>query len=158
MDTAIDTARLDALDWRLLNDYQRALPLVTNPFAAMANRLGTTEAEVLRRLARLQGLGAIGRVGAVLAPRRLGASTLAALAVPEADLERMAAQVSCFEEVNHNYQREHRYNLWFVVTAPSAERLTAVLTAITESTGLTPLVLPLEREYFIDLGFPLEAP
>ncbi len=63
--------------------------------------------------------------------------------------------MSGFPEVNHNYQREHVFNLWFVVTAADRAQVDEVLAAIEEATGLLPLDLPLERSFYIDLGFPL---
>jgi DNA-binding Lrp family transcriptional regulator len=73
-----------------------------------------------------------------------------------AELEQVAAIVSDFVEVNHNYEREHRYNLWFVVVAADEERLQEVLSQIEASSGYTVLDLPLLNEYFIDLGFDLK--
>jgi DNA-binding Lrp family transcriptional regulator len=105
----------------------------------------------------LQTRGAISRVGAVLAPRRVGASTLAALAAPPAEIERIAALVSARPEVNHNYQREHHYNLWFVATAADPASLAAALAAIENETGCAVISLPLENEYHIDLGFDLNS-
>ncbi|HEY9857387.1 MAG TPA: hypothetical protein V6D05_16710 [Stenomitos sp.] len=143
------------LERQLLNDFQRDLPLVKRPFAKIAKKLGVTEAEVLDTLRLLKAEGTISRVGPVFAPNRLGASTLAALAVPGNLLESIARMVSEYPEVNHNYEREHRYNLWFVVTAESPERLREVLDEIEERTGLPVLDLPLVQEYHIDLGFEL---
>jgi hypothetical protein len=94
-------------------------------------------------------------VGPVFAPQRAGASTLAALAVPEDRLEEVAGLVSAYAEVNHNYQRDHTWNLWFVVTAPDTQRVQQVLADIESATGLGVLNLPLERAFYIDLGFPL---
>ena len=61
--------------------------------------------------------GRISRIGAVLRPGCFGASTLVAMAVPAARLAEVAGLVNAFPGVNHNYQREHAYNLWFVLTA-----------------------------------------
>lgn len=147
----------DCLEFRLLNDFQRDFPLCPAPFEALGERLGVAEAEVLGRLDKLKREGKISRVGPVLTPRCFGASTLAALAVPPERLAEMAAIVSRFAEVNHNYEREHRYNLWFVVTAPSQDRLQSILAAIAAATGYRPLSLPLQEQFHIDLGFPLDA-
>jgi hypothetical protein len=57
--------------------------------------------------------------------------------------------------VNHNYEREHRLNLWFVVTAQDRARVDAALARIARMTGLPVLELPLVTEYRIDLGFDL---
>ena len=145
----------DPLERRLLNDFQHGLPLVPRPFAAMAEHLGSSEEEVIELLRRLQEDGAVSRVGPVLRPNRVGVSTLAAMAVPPGRLEQTAKLVSAYGEVNHNYEREHRFNLWFVVTAPDRERLTAVLQDIGRRTGYPVLDLPMIEDYFINLGFDL---
>ena len=111
------------LDLRLLNDFQRDFPLEAAPFGVIAGRLGISEAEVLEALVRLQACGKVSRVGAVFRPHSVGSSTLAALAVPAEQIDAVAQLVSSYAEVNHNYEREHRYNLWFVVTAPDEARV-----------------------------------
>jgi siroheme decarboxylase len=146
---------LTALEKVLLNDYQRDLPLCANPFDEIAQQCGVSTDEVLQTLASLQRRGLISRVGPVFVPRRAGASTLAAMAVPESGLDEIAGFVSGFDEVNHNYQREHLFNLWFVVTAVDQASVDAVLDTIEAVTGLEVLDLPLERAFYIDLGFPL---
>ena len=145
-----------SLEFHLLNDYQHGFPLCSAPFVRMANELGSTEEAVLTTWDRLLHAGRISRVGAVFAPRRVGASTLAAISVAPARLAEVAAMVSQFSEVNHNYEREHRFNLWFVVTSSSSERLAKVLAEIESQCDLPVLRLPLEEEYHIDLGFRLD--
>ncbi len=146
---------LDALDCRLLNEFQHDFPLTPTPYADLARRLDVGEEEVLARLARLQSAGVISRIGAVLRPNTVGASTLAAMHVPAHDLERVARLVSSYPEVNHNYEREHEMNLWFVVTAADAARRDCVLAQIEAASGYAVLSFPLEEDYHIDLGFEL---
>ena len=146
---------------RLLNDYQHGFPLLPRPYAAIGDDLGIGEDEVLALLDRECERGAVSRIGAVFAPRRIGASTLAALAVPADRLDAVAAAVSARPEVNHNYEREPAglddFNLWFVLTAADAAALDAAIARIESATGLTVMRLPLEREYHIDLGFRLHG-
>jgi DNA-binding Lrp family transcriptional regulator len=144
------------LEQRLLNEFQHGLPLTSEPFADIARQLGVYETTVLETLQRLQTEGVVSRVGAVFRPNRIGASTLAAMAVPAAMLEEVAAIVSSFAEVNHNYEREHRFNLWFVVIADDEQQLQDVLAEIEDSCGYAVLDLPLLNEHFIDLGFDLK--
>jgi len=146
---------LDVLDRRLLDEFQRDFPLEPRPYAVLGERLGVDEQTVRTRLHRLKDFGAIGRVGAVFKPHAVGASTLAALAVPAADLQRVADLVSAIPEVNHNYQREHDFNLWFVICADDEAAVRRVLREIRRQTGLEPLDLPLLEDFHIDLGFPL---
>ena len=71
-------------------------------------------------------------------------------------IDDIAAIVSSFDEVNHNYEREHRFNLWFVVVAEDQQHLQDVLAEIEENCGYPVLDLPLLNEHFIDLGFDLK--
>lgn len=144
------------LQRRLLNDYQQALPLSPTPFADIAAELGVSEQTVLDNLEQLQREGAISRVGPVFRPHSIGASTLAAMAVAEAELEHVAAIVNGFDEVNHNYEREHELNLWFVATAPDAAHLEQTLQRIEQACGHQVIALPMLEDYHIDLGFELQ--
>jgi DNA-binding Lrp family transcriptional regulator len=148
---------MDALDFALLNDFQRDFPLEPRPFAAIGARIGAGEEEVIARLRRLAAAGMVSRIGVVFRPNAAGASTLAALAVRPERLDAVAAFVSEQPEVNHNYEREHRFNLWFVLTAASQEALAQAIGRIGRATGLAVLSLPLEEEYHIDLGFDLRT-
>lgn len=158
-------AALDSLDRRLIDAYQRGLPLCERPFAAMAERLGASEAEVIERLQRLQHDQVLSRVGPVFDHARAGASLLAAVAVPEAERDRVAEVINRSPGVNHNYAREplaretqareHDFNLWFVMTAADELQLEARLEALEEELGVPLLRLPMVEGYHIDLGFPI---
>ncbi len=165
-DTALPPAQLkagpavadaDPLDFALLNDFQRGFPLVAEPWAELAVRLGCSASEVLARLERLRDGGKVSRVGPVFAHNRIGASTLAAMAVPVGDLPRVSAIVNAFAGVNHNYRREHRYNLWFVASSTDEAALARLLADIGAATGCPPIALPLVEEFHIDLGFDLAS-
>jgi DNA-binding Lrp family transcriptional regulator len=147
---------MQALRSRLLNDFQRNFPLDPAPFARIARSLDTTAETVLATLKELQARGAVSRVGPVFRPNTVGASTLAAMAVPLQRLEAVAAIVSAYPQVNHNYEREHRFNLWFVVTAENPLALQETLNEIQDSTDCAVLSLPLLRDYHIDLGFRMQ--
>ena len=140
---------------RLLSDWQHDFPLVPAPFACIAARLGLTEAEVLTHYRQAHADGALGRIGGVFAPGAGGDSLLAAIAVPPDRLDAVAATVSAHPGVNHNYAREHRINLWFVITGPSREQVERNLQALEQQTGLRILRLRMLRPYRIDLGFAL---
>lgn len=140
----------------LLDHYQQCFPLESRPYQVIAEQLGVSESYVIETLRRLQDEGVISRVGPVFYPNRVGSSTLAAMAVPEERLDEVAQIVSRFGEVNHNYQREHEFNLWFVVTAEDRGAVEQVLEDIHEATGLAVMDLPMLEDYFIDLGFKLQ--
>jgi len=147
---------LTELQMRLLDEYQRGFPLSPAPFAELAAELDVDERTVIDTLRGLQASGYISRIGPVIRPHTVGVSTLVAMAVPEARLQQVADIVSDYVEVNHNYRREHRFNLWFVITAPEDDALRQVLVEIEARSGLQCMSLPMLEDYFIDLGFPLQ--
>mgnify|MGYP001544502852 CR=1 FL=1 len=147
---------MEALTRRLLNDFQREFPLHPEPFDCIARELQTSTGTLLEHLRELQVSGVVSRVGPVFRPNTVGASTLAAMAVPPARLEQVAALVSDFPQVNHNYEREHHYNLWFVVTAQDRQAIDGTLDEIRRRTGHAVMSLPLVRDYHIDLGFHMQ--
>ena len=147
--------RIDPIDLALLDRFQRDFPLDPRPFARIAVKLGLSEAEVIERLTAMQAAGRIARVGGTVRPNTAGASTLAALAVPEARIDEVAAIVGAEAGVNHSYLREADWNLWFVATASDAAALEAMLARIEGGSGLPVLDLRLVRPFNIDLGFPL---
>lgn len=147
--------QLDALALRLINDYQHGLPFCGRPYAAMADTLGSTEEAVLASLRDLSRRRMMSRIGPVFEHSKAGASTLAAMVVPAHRLDAVAHHVSQYAEVNHNYERDHEWNLWFVVTAPGRDDIDDVLKKIERTTGLDPISLPMLRSFHIDLGFPI---
>jgi DNA-binding Lrp family transcriptional regulator len=91
----------------------------------------------------------------VLNPPVIGSSTLAAVQAPEDEFEEVAEIINGYRQVNHNYRREHAWNMWFVVTAGSQAKRDAILAEIEERTGCPVLNLPMLTDYYIDLEFPV---
>jgi DNA-binding Lrp family transcriptional regulator len=146
---------LDDVDAALVDGYQTGFPVETRPFEAVGDRLGVGPAEARDRVERLLNRGLFRRFGPVLNPPVIGSSTLAALRVPAGRFESVADVVNGHRQVNHNYRRDHEYDMWFVVTAGSVARRDAVLADIEERTGLDVLSLPMSTDYYIDLAFPV---
>lgn len=147
------TLLLTQLQQDIINQYQKGFPLCSRPYKALAEQLNSTEDIVLSEIQVLDENGLLSRIGAVFNHKKAGASTLAAIAVPESELDSVAEIVNQFEQVNHNYGREHRYNLWFVATANNDKALTEVLEEIEKLTNYPVLILPMEESYHIDLAF-----
>ena len=147
---------LTPLHKRLLNDFQRDFPLSSRPYLDIADALGVSEDDVLFALTELNDNNFISRIGPIIPPNHIGVSTLVAMAVPEEQLQSVADKISAYPEVNHNYEREHTFNLWFVAIASDTGHLQAVLDAIEQETGYKTISLPLLDDFFIDLGFKLD--
>ena len=152
----METRKFNTREQHLLNDFQNSFPLTSRPFAVLGQQLGISEDEVIQLLKELQEQGAISRVGPVFKPNRVGVSTLAAMAIPQSELVEVAQIINDYPEVNHNYERDHHYNLWFVLTAPEAQHLQNVINSIEHETGYQLMDLPMIEDYFIDLGFTIQ--
>ncbi|HMV18567.1 MAG TPA: AsnC family transcriptional regulator [Rhodocyclaceae bacterium] len=145
-------ATLDALDRALINALQGGFPLCDAPYQAVAEQLGTTEAEVLARLRRLLDERVLTRFGPMFQVERLGGRfVLAALAVPEARFDTVAAQVNALPEVAHNYRREHHLNMWFVLATETPDGIADAIRRIEADTGLMVFAFPKRREFFVDM-------
>lgn len=143
---------------RILADrWQRDFPLAERPFSIVGESAGLDEKTTIDVFAGLLEAGAISRIGAVVRPHTAGTSTLAAMRVPMADLESIAALVSEEPAVTHNYEREHEFNLWFVITGPDRGTISETIEHIARRTGLPVMDLPLLKAYHVDLGFPLDG-
>lgn len=148
--------RLDTTDRQMINLYQRNLPVCERPYQEMSRQLGITEEEVIERLQSLQDKQVLSRVGPVFEHSQAGASLLAAVAAPPEQMDLVAARINKAPGVNHNYAREHRYNLWFVMTAPDEDTLDERLDELEHHLKLPILRLPMVEGYHIDLGFDID--
>ncbi|MBB3184016.1 DNA-binding Lrp family transcriptional regulator [Halomonas fontilapidosi] len=147
---------LDDIDRRLINRLQDGLPLVARPYAAVADELEVAEGDLLYRLERLREGGVLSRFGPMYHAERLGGGlTLAALAVPEADFERVIDAVNAFPEVAHNYRREHELNMWFVLATETPEAIDTAIAGIEAATGLPVYNMPKEEEFHVRLHLPV---
>ncbi|MDE0658706.1 MAG: AsnC family transcriptional regulator [Gammaproteobacteria bacterium] len=144
---------LDWLDRRLLDACRRDFPICERPFAEIARRLGDRAGEVLRRFEALERRGAVNWLGPVLAPESIGVSTMVAMAVPEARLRSIREAAIRYPGVDQIFEREHEFNLWFALAAPSAGELYDTVADIRRRTGVEVLDLRMERDYCGDAGF-----
>lgn len=151
-------SRFSAFDKRLLNDFQRGVPIVARPFRAIARRLDGCETTVIDRLKELRAEGIVSRFGGTCRPNVVGASTLAAVAASVWELDRIAQIINAEPGVNHAYLRENKWNIWFVATGPDRAFVDAALDNISRKAGLRVLDLRLIRPFNIDLGFDLTGP
>lgn len=147
---------LDATDRALINRLQEGLPLTSAPFDGIAAEMAITVDDLLARLARMNETGAITRFGPFFDAAAMGgAFCLCAMAVPEAEFDRVTDQVNAFPQVAHNYQRSHRLNMWFVLATETPEGIAEAADAIEEATGIAVLRFPKLQEFFI--GFRVAA-
>lgn len=149
---------MDEFDRAIVNRLQGGFPLVARPYAAVAAELGLTEKSLIARLRKLLDEQVLTRFGPMYQVERMGgAFSLAALRVPPADWDRVAKIVNDLPEVAHNYERDHEYNMWFVLATETPQGIARAIARIERETGLPVLNLPKLREYFVELKLPVPA-
>ena len=143
---------LDAVDRQIITKMQGDFPLCERPYATVAEVLGIPEGDLLIRLQRLLDTRVLTRFGPMMQVERMGgAFVLAALAVPEARYDAVAALVNALPQVAHNYRREHAFNMWFVLATETPEGIAEAIVRIEGDTGLKVHAFPKEREYFVEM-------
>jgi DNA-binding Lrp family transcriptional regulator len=146
---------MDDTDRKLLNLIQQDFPIIAEPYAEVAARLGIGEMELLERVGRLKEEGIIRRIGAVFDLRRLGfASILCAARVPEERVRKFVEIVNACPGVTHNYRRDDEYNIWFTLIAPGEEELAEAMAGIRRETGIDDILsLRATRTFKINARF-----
>jgi DNA-binding Lrp family transcriptional regulator len=152
-------------DLRLIDRLHGGFPISDRPFAEVASTLGCSEDMLIDRLQRLLAHGDLTRFGPLFQIERAGGRfVLAAMAVPDARFEAVAAQLGAMSEIAHNYRRESAHpdqpgatplNMWFVIAVEHADAVARVTEHLEDLTGLPVYVFPKEREFFVELRLPL---
>jgi DNA-binding Lrp family transcriptional regulator len=107
----------------LLYEMQNAFPLSERPFREMAEKIGSTEEEVLETVQRLKEEKIIRQTSAIFDTKRLGyKSSLVAFKVDEAKIDEAAKIINAHPGVSHNYLRNHDYNIWFTMAVEPDSR------------------------------------
>lgn len=123
---------MDDLDKRIVRAMQGDFPLVKEPYKAIAEQVGITEAKLLERLQQFKAEGKIRKMGAVLQHREVGfaANVLCAWEVPAERMDEVAAAMSLHPSVSHCYDRNTRpgwpYNIYTMIHGHSREECEAI--------------------------------
>jgi len=149
---------IDELDRKLLTVLQKDIPLETRPFKKIGEELGTTEADILRRVRRLKDEEKIVRqISAIFDTKNLGyKSTLVAMKFDDEAIDAGAEVINQHPGVSHNYKRNCDFNLWFTVAVPPKETLESHINRLHELSGSKrTLILPTLRLFKIGVKLDL---
>ncbi len=149
---------MDAIDEKILKRIERNFPVSSYPYRDLANDLSLTEKEVISRLSQLKKKGIILRIGAFFDSEKLGFhSTLVAMKVPQSRLPAVANIVNHYPGVTHNYSRNHRFNLWFVLMGRNRKEIDEIIRKIKDQTGINDILnLPKKHLFKLNLNFTRE--
>jgi len=100
----------------ILSRIQKKFPLVAKPFAAIADELDMSEAEVLEILQAEKKAGIIRQTSAIFDTKRLGyKSSLVAFKVQKEKIDAAVEIINSHPGISHNYERNHDFNIWFTL-------------------------------------------
>ncbi|MDO5369553.1 AsnC family transcriptional regulator [Paracoccus sp. (in: a-proteobacteria)] len=123
---------LDAIDRNLIKATQAGLPLVEAPYAAVAEAIGLTEAEVIARLSAMQDRGIIRRIAVAPNHYALGmtANGMSVWDVADDRISELGQRIGALPYVTHCYQRPRAlpdwpYNLFAMLHGESREEVEA---------------------------------
>jgi DNA-binding Lrp family transcriptional regulator len=134
--------RLDALDHRIINALSGDMSDSRRPYKDIAEHVGATEDEVLRRIREYQKKGILRRLGAMIAHRVAGvdANGMIVWDVPEHMVEHVGQKLASVQEVTHCYARrrlpEWPYNLYTMVHARTRKACERVAERLSEEVGI----------------------
>lgn len=123
---------MDATDLAIVAATQAGLPLVPQPYHAIAEQLGLAPDEVMQRLNAMLASGSIRRIGVVPNHYALGYrhNGMTVWDVADERVDALGEQVGALPFVSHCYRRPRRrplwpYNLFAMVHAKSREQAEA---------------------------------
>jgi DNA-binding Lrp family transcriptional regulator len=139
----LDPIELTEEDVATIRATQGKMPVVSEPYAPAAERLGVSQEEVLRRLESLRERNALRRVAAILFHRRAGfsANGMGVWAVPDEQILETGRRMAAFRGISHCYQRptyaDWPYSVFTMAHGRSKEECDAILDSIAEQEGIT---------------------
>ena len=143
---------MDELDRKIINVLQDGFPLVEEPYAEVAMQLGINESDLLSRLEKLLHDKTLTRFGPMYDAEKLGgAFSLVAIKVPEEEFDKVTEIVNSYDEVAHNYHRDHEFNMWYVLATETPQKINEINRDIEHRTGLKVFNMPKLDEYYIGL-------
>ncbi len=134
---------LSELEKKIIAAVQGDLPLTPRPFAAVAQRVGTTEEVVLETLNRFREDGSLRRFGATLKHEKTGytANAMVAWKIPEERMDEVGFLLAGFDAVTHCYHRKPAgdwpFNLYTMIHATGDEKLEETARRMSEACGET---------------------
>ncbi len=139
--------KINGVDKKIVQVLQEDFPLVSEPYKLLAERIGMTEEDFLKRIEFLKKEKCIRKMGAVLQHREVGytSNALCAWEVPESRMDEAAAMMSASPNVSHCYDRETApgwpYNLYTMVHGHSKEECETVIRNLSRQTQVTEYVI-----------------
>jgi DNA-binding Lrp family transcriptional regulator len=150
----VNNSILDKTDRLIINSLQGGFPICDSPFRQIARQLDIDENDLIQRLENLLADKTLSRFGPMYDIQKLGGSfSLCAIQVPAERFDEVTDIVNAFDEVAHNYERDHEFNMWYVLATETQDMIKIINRQIENITGLRVYNMPKLEEYFVGLRF-----
>jgi len=145
---------LHANDKIIINQLQGGFPICEDPWTELEKKLNIPADEIIQRIEHMKNEGLLSRFGPMYHAEKMGGGlTLAAMEVSRESFDEIAEIVNEFPEVAHNYARDHRLSMWFVIATETPEQVEVVIQKIENKTGIRVYNMPKLQEFFLGLKF-----
>lgn len=146
--------QLTDTDRKIINQLQGGFPISEQPWQELEQQLDIPASDILRRVDAMKDEGLLSRFGPMYHAEKMGGGlTLAAIKVPTECYDEVTDIVNSFDQVAHNYARDHVLNMWFVVATETPDEITRVIKDIEQQTRLRVYNMPKQQEFFLQLIF-----
>lgn len=146
--------QLNDIDRKIINQLQGGFPICEQPWQELERQLDIPAEDLLHRVEAMQQQGLITRFGPLYHAEKMGGGlTLAAIKVPADRYDEVTEIVNGFDQVAHNYARDHELNMWFVLATETPDEIASVINDIEQQTGLRVYNMPKQEEFFLQLIF-----
>jgi len=134
---------IDPTDLQIIVAIQEGLPIISRPYALIAEQLDIDESDVIERLSRLKQQGLIKRLGVIVKHSRLGyqSNAMVVFDVPDALVSQKGQLISQVSFINLCYLRPRQgeqwpYNLFCMIHGKSRERVLQQIEQLIENCAL----------------------
>jgi DNA-binding Lrp family transcriptional regulator len=133
----------DEFDMAVIRATQGDMPVIPEPYAPAAEKLGIAQPELLAHLEGMQERRLLRRVAAILFHRRAGfsANGMGVWKVPDEQIVDIGPRMAAFRGISHCYQRptyeDWPYSIFTMAHGRSKEECDAILDSIAAQTGVT---------------------
>lgn len=135
---------LSLAEKKLIRLLQEDLPLCSEPYSEIAEKVGMEKAEVIEKVGRWVEQGVIRRFGATLYHQRLGykANCMVVWKVSDPELSKQKGEILAgFPQVTHCYRRppfaNWPYTLYTMIHGSSSEEIDKIVSELSAASGLT---------------------
>jgi siroheme decarboxylase len=132
----------DEFDMAVIRATQGDMPVIPEPYAPAAEKLGIGQPELLTHLQQMQERKLLRRVAAILFHRRAGfsANGMGVWKVPEEQIMEIGPRMAAFRGISHCYERptyrDWPYSIFTMAHGRSKEECDAILDSIAAETGV----------------------